>query len=285
MDISLIIVNFNTRDLLKDCLSSVVHSMEESHLSGEIIVVDNDSSDGSASMVEKQFPQVLLIKNMTNQGFARANNKGIKQAHGKYILLLNSDTILFKDTLKNMFDFMEKHKDAGVATCRVELANGNLDPACHRGFPTPWVSFTYFSGLEKLFSGSKLFAGYHQTYKDFSKPHEIDSCSGAFYLLRKEVVDDVGLLDEEYFMYGEDLDWSYRIKQKGWKIFYNPDTKIIHFKKRSGRYHPNKTIKNKTTEYFYSTMKLFYKKHFEKKYPWIVTKFVYLVIQLKKLIS
>lgn len=280
MDMSIIIVSFNTKERLRNCLNSIRQTISTTHFLCEIVVVDNASEDGSREMVEKEYRECRLIKNQTNEGFAKANNRGIKQSQGKYILLLNSDTIIFKDTLKIMVEFMESRKDAGVATCRVELADRKLDPACHRGFPTPWASFTYFSGLEKLFPRIQQFAQYHQTYKDLSKIHEIDSCSGAFYLIRKNTIEDVGLLDEDYFMYGEDLDWSYRIKQKGWKIFFNPNTKIIHYKKQSGLGKSGE-VKKVTTKYFYKTMELFYKKHFINKYPRIVTLLVLYIIRLK----
>lgn len=281
MDLSIIIVSYNTKEILRNCLNSVRLSTKDAGYQSEIIVVDNGSKDESAEMVRKDFPDTKLIKNTTNLGFARANNIGIKASKGKYTLLLNSDTVIFSDVIPKMIEFMKKNPKVGVSTCRVELENGKLDPACHRGFPTPWASFTYFTGLEKIFPKCKIFGQYHQTYKDLSTLHEIDSCSGAFYFIRRRVIEDVGLLDEDYFIYGEDLDWSYRIKQKGWKIYFNPNTKILHLKKRSGRYHPNEAIKNKTTEYFYDTMELFYNKNLRQKYPWFITKLVMLGIKLK----
>lgn len=281
MDISIIIVSFNTKEILRNCLQSIVGA-EYSRPQTEIIVVDNASSDGSIELVRKEFPEVKLILNQTNLGFAKANNIGIKQALGKYLLLLNSDTVIFPDTLPKMFEFMENNSRIGVSTCKVELGNGKLDPACHRGFPTPWVSFCYFTKLEKLFPKIKFFSGYHEYYKDFTKPHEIDSPSGAFYFIRKKTIDEVGLLDEDYYMYGEDLDWSYRIKQRGWKIYYNPETKIIHYKKQSGRESSNNKLKKATNRYFYDTMELFYRKHYEKKYSWLVNKIMMVGIRIVK---
>lgn len=281
MDLSIIIVSFNTREILKNCLKSIV-GVRQSGPQTEVIIVDNASSDGSYEMIVKDFPEFKLIVNKTNLGFAKANNVGIKQAQGEYIILLNSDTIIFSDTLSKMYNFMKENPKAGVATCRIELPNGQLDPACHRGFPTPWASLCYFTKLEKFFPKVKLFSGYHKWYKDLKTTHEIDSCSGAFYLVRKKVIESVGLLDEDYFMYGEDLDWSYRIKQKGWKIYYNPEAKIIHHKKQSGRESENKDLKKQTNRHFYETMELFYKKHYQKKYPWLINKLMLLGIKAFK---
>lgn len=281
MDISIIIASFNTKEILRNCLNSVKTSVRSGGFTHEIIVVDNASTDGSQEMVGREFPEIKLIISEKNEGFAKANNKGIKNSTGNYILLLNSDTVIFADVIPEMLKFMGTRPNVGVSTCRVELENGSLDPACHRGFPTPWASFCYFSGLEKIFKKIPLFSGYHQWYKDLSKPHEIDSCSGAFYLVRRNAVNDAGLLDEDYFMYGEDLDWSYRIKQKGWKILYDPETKIIHYKKKSGLGKKD-AIHKITKRHFYDAMELFYKKHYEKKYPGIVNKLVLWSVRVLK---
>ncbi len=283
VELSIVILNYNTRDLLNDCLGSLFESYKSEILSNryEVIVIDNGSNDESAEMVKKDFPGVKLIANRQNYGFAKGNNIGMKETKGKYILLLNSDTFVEKNTLPVIVKFMEENPAAGVATCRVELSNGALDPACHRGFPTPWAAITYFLGLEKLFPKSKLFAQYHQTYKDLKTAHEIDSPTGAFYLVRCEVIRKVGLLDEDYFMYAEDLDWSYRIKKAGWKILYVPDVKITHFKKQSGRQNISREERKKATDYFYQTMKLFYRKHYQKRYPFFVNWLMTLGINLR----
>lgn len=288
MDLSIIIVNFNTREILRNCLNSIVQAIHQSadvFPRTEVIIVDNASADDSREMIVNDFPEFKLVVNETNLGFSKANNAGIKQAQGIYILLLNSDTGIFPDTLYKTYQFMEKNRDVGVVTCRVELPNGQIDPACHRGFPTPWASFCYFTKLEKLFPKVKFFSGYHQWYKDLNSPHEIDSPTGAFYLIRKKTIESVGFLDEKFFMYGEDLDWSYRIKQKEWKIFYIPDTKIIHYKKQSGRESENKELKKQIDRHFYETMEYFYKKHYQYKYPWIVNKITLWVLKIVKLIN
>ncbi len=279
--LSTIIVSYNTKDLLKECLSSVVAAIE--NLEAEIIVVDNDSTDGTVEMLEGQVQnEIKILRNKENLGFARANNIGIQNSSGKYILLLNSDTIVEKNTIAEMVKYMEQNPKIGVATCRVELPDNSLDPACHRGFPTPWASMTYFLGLERLFPMSKIFGQYHLGFLPMGEPHEIDSPSGAFYLVRREVIDRVGMLDEDYFMYGEDLDWSFRIKQAGWKIMYYPFVKITHFKKRSGRAGVDVKTRKETTKYFYETMKIFYQKHYANKYPAIINSLFMLAIDAKK---
>ncbi|MDP3998016.1 MAG: glycosyltransferase family 2 protein [bacterium] len=295
MDLSIIILNYNTRELLSQCLHSIYNSLftispkgevRQRRHDSEIIVVDNGSTDGSIEEVKSlrlkvKGDNLKIIVNKENLGFAKGNNIGIKEAKGKYILLLNSDTVVEKETLPVMVKFMEENSRVGVATCRVELSAGRLDPACHRGFPSPWASLTYFSGLEKLFPKSKLFGQYHQTNKDLNTIHEIDSPTGAFYLVRREVVDKVGILDEDFFMYGEDLDWSYRIKKAGWQIMYVPDVKITHFKKQSGRQNISSDERRKATDYFYQTMKLFYQKHYQNKYPFFVNWLMIWGINLK----
>lgn len=290
--LSIIIVSFNTKDLLVGLLQSLKQAIKICKQEGyetEIIIVDNHSQDDTLEVIKKGFTWTKLIKNKRNLGYAQANNQGILKSKGELVLLLNSDTKVFPQTLVKMIKFMEANPKAGAATCRVELPNREIDPASHRGFPTLWNAFCYFLGLEKLFPRSKIFAGYHQGWKDLTKVHEIDSCVGAFFLVRKAVVDKVGLLDERFFMYGEDIDWAYRIKKAGFKIFYYPKTKIIHYKKKSGRekLFNNKKNKDLTEEIrfmskrnFYETMKLFYQKHYRNKYPWIVKQLIFLGIWL-----
>jgi len=260
MKLSIIIVNYNTKDYLSNLVKSIKQSADK--LTKEVIIVDNGSTDGSA--------KIATIKNQHNLGFAAANNQGIQKATGDYILLLNSDTEILPNTLQTMVDYMDNHPDVGVSTCKVELSDGSLDPASHRGFPTPWSSVTYFLGLEKIFPHSQIFASYHQGWHDMSTIHEIDTPTGAFYLTRRKIIDKIGLLDERFFMYAEDIDWSLRIKQAGWKIMYVPTVKITHFKKKSGRDTANLHLRRRTNQHFYDTMKLFYDKHYKHRYPWII---------------
>lgn len=300
VDLSIIIVNHNTAKFLSDCLSSIKQSRD--NLKKEIFIVDNASTDGSQKMIYEEWLTsrrskistktslsltISMIENRSNLGFAKACNQAIRQARGSYVLLLNPDTLLEKNTLSEMVSFMDKKPKVGVSTCRVELPNGEIDWASHRGFPTPWRSFTYFLGLSRLFPRTKLFGGYHLEYKDLSQPHEIDSPCGAFYLVSKDVVRKVGLLDEDYFMFGEDLDWSYRIKKQGFKIFYYPKVKIIHYKGAASGMHKvnsqaEKKERKKAVESFYETMKIFYRKHYEDKYPRLVKFFVFLGIDFLK---
>ena len=277
IDLSIIIVNFNTKNLLRDCLNSIKRS--EINYSLEIIVVDNKSKDNSSLMVKKEFKEVTLIENNDNLGFSKANNKAVKKAHGRYILLLNPDTIVPKDTLQVMMDFMKKNKKVGAATCKIELTDGSLDQASHRGFPTVWNSFTYFSGLEKLFPKVKLFSGYSLGYLSKSITHEIDSACGAFLIIRREAGEEVDWLDEDYFWYGEDLDFCYRLKQKGWQIMFVPQVKIIHYKGAASgiKKHSQKIsmadgkIKEKAIRASTEVMHIFFRKHYQNKYP----KFIY----------
>lgn len=281
IDISVIILNFNTKELTKVCIERLLQSKIGS-FSMEIIVCDNASTDYTDRMVKKEFPGVVFIQNGANVGFAAGNNPGIRKAKGRYVLLLNSDTEVNADTLAAMIRFMDNHPRCGASTCTLLLMDGSMDPACHRGFPTPWNALTYFSKLEKLFPGIPLFSGYHQLYKDVSLAHEVDSISGAFFLVRREVVDAVGMLDEAFFMYGEDIDWAYRIKQAGWEIWFNPEVSILHKKKQSGRSHANRERRVQTQTLFITNNKLFYTKHYAKKYPLIVTWLVYLAFAMQR---
>ncbi len=265
-DLSIVILNYNTAELTRACLSSILRSRLGT-FTAEMIVVDNGSTDESVAMIRKEFPSVVLIQNGKNLGFAAGNNPGIRRAKGRYILLLNTDTEVSPNTLSTMIGFMDAHPEAGAATCKVLLPDGSLDPACHRGFPTPWVAFTYVSKLEKLFPRTRLFGEYHQGYKDMSSMHEVDCITGAFFFVRREVVEGVGLLDEEYFMYGEDIDFSYRIRKKGWKILYVPFVSVLHKKKQSGRSNADRKRKITTEVYFHTYNWLFYKKHYEKAHP------------------
>ena len=287
--LSIIIVNFNTKDLLSACLTSLfTHKKKEDQW--EILVVDNASSDGSLDEVKSHLDQigtkvksikVHLISNKVNLGYAAANNQGIRASKGDYVLLLNSDTEVRNGTIDAMLTYMETHQSISAATCRVELSDGSLDPACHRGFPTPWAAYTYFSGLERLLPHSKLFSEYHQGYKDKTKEHTVDCISGAFLLIRRKIIEKVGLLDETFFMYGEDVDWCYRIRQKGFSIGFYPYVSILHRKKQSGRANEDESIQKRTKSYFYETMKLFYTKHYRRRYGSLISWLVLFGIKLR----
>ncbi len=280
IDLSVIILNYNTVDLTRVCLKRVFSSLLDG-ISMEVIVCDNASSDSTDVMVQKEFKEVRFIQNGKNVGFAAGNNPGIRVANGRYILLLNSDTEVSPNAFSHMVQFMDSHTDAGAGTCKLILPDGTIDPACHRGFPTPWVALTYLMKLEALFPKSTLFGEYHQGYKDFSVAHTVDCISGAFFIVRKEVIDDIGLLDEDYFMYAEDIDWAYRIRKKGWNIWYVPDVTTLHKKKQSGRANVLRKRRVTTEIYFHQYNWLFYKKHYAGVYGPIVTGLVHIAYSLR----
>lgn len=279
MNLSIIIINYNTKNLTLDCLQSIYTNPPIGY-NFEVFVVDNASTDGSPEAIAREFPQVQLITNKENLGFAAANNQAIKPARGKYILLLNSDTIVVNECLQIMLDFMENNPEVGAAGCKVVLPNGGLDKACKRSFPTPENSFYHAVGLSKLFPSSKRFGAYNCTYLDEDKVSEVDCLVGAFMMVRREVIEQVGMLDEKYFMYGEDIDWCYRIKKAGWKIVYYPKAKIVHYKGAS-----SKKKKWKTVFEFHRAMFLFFNDHYKEKYNFIVRALVYGGISFKFLLA
>lgn len=291
INLSIIIVNFNTYKFLKECINSIYKNAPI--FASEIIVVDNASSDGSADKIHKNFPRVRLIANKKNIGFAAANNQGIKQASGKYILLLNPDTVISKNVLDRTAGLMDQNPQAGIVTCKVVLAGGSLDDACHRGFPTPWNAFCYFSGLAGLFPKSKLLNGYHLGFCDMDKTHEIDACAGAFMLIRREAGEMVRWLDEDYFWYGEDLDFCYRIKQAGWKVMFTLEAEIIHYKGVSSgikRHSQSISSADKSTQLFatksrFEVMRIFYDKHYKGKYPVWLTALIFSAIKFKEYLN
>lgn len=292
IDLSIIILNYNIRDLLRDCLQSVDRATKN-NFAYETIVIDNASTDGSAAMIKKKFPKVRLIESKKNSGFAAGNNLGIPQAGGRYLLFLNPDTVVPPETLSVMIGFMDGNPKAGAATCRIELANGHLDDACHRGFPTPWNAFCHFSGLEKIFPKIKLFSGYSLGYLSLDSIHEIDSGCGAFLIVRRLVGEETGWWDEDYFFYGEDLDFCYRIKKAGWQIFYVPGTKIIHYKGASSgiKKHSqkistaNRETKLRSARASTQVMRIFYQKHYRDQYSkmvnWLVLKGIDLMEKIR----
>ncbi len=270
LDLGIVIASYNTRDLLRTCLHSVYASQGD--FSFGICVVDNASPDGSADMVAAEFPQVNLIANAENVGYPRANNQGLEafgfaqtqDASGqtpRFGLLLNPDTELPPDALARMLDFMTAHPDAGAAGPKLVLPDGSLDMACRRGFPTPEVSLYRFTGLSRLFPRSPRFGRYNLTYLDPDQIAEVDSVVGAFMLVRAEAIAQVGLMDGQFFMYGEDLDWAYRIKAAGWKVYYNPAVTVLHVKRAASRHSPKAQVE------FYRAMDIFYRKHYAAQTP------------------
>ncbi len=254
-DLSIIILNYNVKQLLLNCLKSV-------NKNWQIIVIDNASTDGSMEAVRKQFPQVEIIENKENLGFAAGNNVAIPKVKAPVVLFLNPDTLVVGDAIGKSYGYLMSNPDIGALTCRVELPDGKLDYSCHRRFPTPWNSFCYFLGLSKIFPKSPIFAGYTATYLDINKPHEIDCATGAFLMVRKIAGDQINWWDKDYFWNGEDIEFCFSLKEHGWKVYFYPEEKIIHYKGSSA-----KKEKSKTVDYGISAMKIFYKKHYYKKYP------------------
>ena len=289
IDLSIIIVSYNTKHVIGECLESIKKSATDK-LSYEIIVVDNKSLDDSVEYLKRNFKNVITIVNKENVGFSKANNIGVKKAIGRYVLFLNPDTVVQKDTIGIMIEFMDRHKDAGAATCKVELPDGSIDDASHRSFPTPWNAFCHFSGIAKLFPTSTFFNGYHLGWKDLDRVHEIDAMAGAFMIVGREAGEQVGWGDKDYFFYGEDIDFCYKLKQKGWKIYYVPTVSILHIKGVSGglKKHSQqittatRETKIRATNWRFDAMKIFYRKHYLNKYPKILTWLVLQGISLKQ---
>ncbi|NIN65598.1 MAG: glycosyltransferase [Anaerolineae bacterium] len=255
LDLSIIIVNWNTRDLLRDCLRSVYES--EGDLAFEVIVVDNCSNDGSAEMVRMEFPQVHLIESDTNAGYACANNLGLQRLEARHYLLLNPDTVLPSHALEEMVAFMDAHPEVGMAGPKLVMADGSLDLACRRAFPTIENSFYKLFGLSRLFPNSRRFGQYNLTYLDPDEMAEVDSVVGAFLMVRREVVEQVGGLDEQYFMYAEDLDWALRAKKAGWKVYYYPEVTVLHYKRQASEQN-----RRRAQFEFWRAMYIFYNKHY-----------------------
>lgn len=296
LDLSIIIVSYNTAEITAAAIQSVIDTTKK--ISYEIIVVDNASTDGSVELVRgSQFSvhrdKLKVIENKENVGFSKANNIGIKKSSGRFVLFLNSDTVVHEGTLDGMVEWMDRHADVGAATCKLVLPNGELDDGSHRGFPTPLRSLFHFSGIAKIFPNSQFFNGYHLGWKDMDKAHEIEALVGAFMLVKREAGEQVGWWDEDYFWYGDDLDFCYRLRQEDWKIYYVPEFTTLHYKGVSGGIKKvSKSItkasqdtKRKATEARFEAMKIFYKKHYFKKYPEVVTALVFIGIEAKKHIT
>lgn len=272
-DLGIVIVNWNTCDLLRDCLRSIQAS--DGPVTRRVVVVDNASTDGSADMVRAEFSDVQVIVNTTNDGFGAANNTGLRalgfdQGCGedapRYALVLNPDTVLPPDALREMVAYMDADESIGAAGPKLVMLDGHLDAACRRSFPTPEISFYRMAGLSKLFPRSRRFGRYNLTYLDPDVETEVDSVVGAFMLVRREAIARVGLFDDVFWMYGEDLDWAYRIKQAGWKVMYNPRVTVTHVKRAASRQ------SQRAQHEFHRAMLIFYRKHYRATTPlWLHT--------------
>ena len=245
MKLSVVIVSYNVRDYLENCLQSVSRALEG--IEGEVFVVDNHSDDDSVETVRAQYPWVRLIENQENMGFSRANNIAIREARGEYVLLLNPDTIVEEATLREVLRFMDEHLKAGGAGVMMHNADGSLAPESRRALPTPWVSCLKMLGFTKR---------YYMSHLPWDQPSRIEVISGAFCFLRKKALDEVGLLDEDFFMYGEDIDLSYRLMKGGWENWYLPYP-ITHFKGKSTQKSDYRYV-----HIFYKAMLIFFRKHY-----------------------
>ncbi len=255
MKLSIVIVNYNVKAFLQQALESIQKATHQ--LNTEIFVVDNHSVDGSIEMLENQFPDIRLIKNTNNLGFAKANNQAIKESTGDYVWLLNPDTLIQEDTPEKLIQVMESDPKIGLLGCKILNDDGTLQLACRRSFPTTWVAFTKLSGLANIFPKSKLFGRYNLTHLDPDDAYEVEAISGSCMFIRREALEEVGHLDETFFMYGEDLDWCFRFGEAGWKVFYSPETSIVHYKGES-----SKVAAWDTMTHFYRAMDIFARKHF-----------------------
>lgn len=270
--LSVIIVNYNVKYYLEQCLYAV--RAATAGMEAEVFVVDNHSTDGSVEYLRPGFPEVTFIENKENLGFAKANNQAIRQCTGEYVLLLNPDTVIGEESLRSLFFQMDQ--DAKIGAVGVQMLNGHgvFLPESKRAFPSPWVSFCKLFGLSRLFPTSPIFARYALPYLSRKKTHKVDVLAGAFMLLRHEALDKVGLLDESFFMYGEDIDLSYRLVRSGYKNLYIPE-RILHYKGKSTKEGDTKYIKT-----FYEAMLIFYKKY----YPhsgWLMRILITLAISLR----
>lgn len=268
-DIGIVIVNWNTCDQLEACLHTVFAS---TGITYRVVVVDNASPDDSPAMVRAKFPQATLLALDENTGYPRGNNIGLKALgyHGKghvdaeaprYALLLNPDTELPPDAFARMVAFMDAHPEIGAAGPKLVMENGELDKACRRGFPSPTVSFYHYSGLAKLFPKSERFGRYHMSFADPNDSIEVDSVVGAYMQVRREAVAAVGLMDETFFMYAEDIDWAYRIKEADWKVWYYPAVVVKHLKRTASNKNPRAQFE------FWRAMLIFYRKYYRMQTP------------------
>jgi GT2 family glycosyltransferase len=277
-ELSVIIISYNTIGLLQDCLQSVTRATKPKD-GLEIIVVDNASSDGSAAMVKREFPEVKLVRNQKNTGFAAANNKGVARSSGKYLLFLNSDTVVERSSFVKPLKYLKKHPEVGAITVRLELPSGQLDPDNHRGFPTPWTSASHFLKLDRVFPYSRFFNNYYQSYKNFDAIHAIDLAAGSYLMMSRKLFDRIGGWSEDYFFYGEDIDLCYQIRQTGKKIVYYPKTTVIHYKGASSGLRkegskanlPPRAVRVRAAQESVRAMKIFYHKFYQDQYPGVIT--------------
>lgn len=271
-DLEIIILTYNSQFWLKKALQTLKEQyLDTTEYKVTVTVVDNNSTDETQSMLQSSFPWVKNIHRDTNDGFAAGNNVALKDSKARYLMLMNSDVEATPHSqLDTLIKYLDSHPTVGVITPKVVFSGGQIDPACHRGEPTLWASFCYFARLEKLFPSVSLFSGYHQWYKNLDEIHTIDACSGAAMIVRAEAVAEVGLLDERFFMYAEDLDWCHRFRDAGYSVVYHPEVSMVHHKYKSGIKGSSKKIARTTHRHFYDTMLQYYDKYYRAQYPEIV---------------
>ena len=288
MDLSVIVVSYNTRQLLDDCLASLFSA--ESPAGGmEVVVVDNASADGSVAMVAAKYPRVVLLSCQDNLGFSAANNRGSAAASGDYLLFLNSDTVVGKTSLTEPMDYMRRNPQTGALTVRLVYPNGERDPDNHRGFPTPWNALCHFTGLSRLFPNDPRFNGYFRSYEDFTAVHAVPVIAGSYMMMPRSLDRRLGGWDETYFFYGEDIDYCYRIHQAGFEIIYYPSVEVLHYKGASSGLRkesadiarPPKETRVRVARESVRAMQVFYQKFYKDKYPRIVTALVLAGIRLR----
>lgn len=284
--LSLILLNYNSRVWIEKCLASF-HYLEQwepkSDSAIEVIIVDNHSTDGSLEWLRENYPWARFFALSENRGFAAGNNVGMAQARAPFIMLLNTDTEFVAPT--DLLSLLSHFEDSRVAvvTPKVILPTGELDHASHRGFPTPVNAFWYFTGIARRFPKIPWLSGYLQSWKDLESVHEIDACSGAAMIVRQKTIAQVGMLDESYFMYAEDIDWCFRMKEQGWKVLFDPSVIVVHHKYKSGMGNKGSwETKERTITAFYDTMKQFFRKFYSEKYPQPVLVFVFFMVELMK---
>ena len=270
MDLSIVVLNYNTREHLRTCLQSLASegstSLGSGPIEAELILVDNASTDGSAEMVATEFPWATLIRSPRNVGFAAGNNLALRRAAGDAILLLNPDALIPRGGLAALLRRLQDHPEAGIVGPKLLRPNGSMHLACRRSFPTPAIAFYRISGLSLLFPRSARFGRYNLTFADPDQAREVDSVCGACMLVRRGVLERVGLLDERFFMYGEDLDWCLRTREAGWTVRYEPSVVVQH---QHGAASRKRALR--TTYHFFRAMDLFYRKHYVHRYHPLVT--------------
>ena len=275
IDISVCIVTFRARDFLRDCLHSLYESSRPLKL--EVIVVDNGSQDGVGEMLESEFPQVRLIENASNLGYTYPMNQALRAGRGNYLLQLNPDTLILPGAFEKMVRFMESHPEAGILGPKVLNRDGSMQKSCRRGESRPWAVFTYFIGLAGLFPKSKRFAEYHMTYMDDDEIHPVAGVSGSCMLIRREVVNQIGYLDELFFAYQEDADFCFRARQADWQVYFDPEAQIIHYGGQGGsRVTPYRSIVEWHKSYWN-----YYRKSFAKDYFFLFNWLYYVAMFMK----